>query len=279
MIAYLDTCTILNLLQVNFDDEYLRYTEKAFEKVKLTPIVFKELNDNKYVNVIDASSKETLNNLLYTRVQNYVDYTDYDPVLDFSRKHNEECFKTNGESHSISYAIHESRFGNKDFGEILLKVHFITDDRPAKADFDYFYQINLSGHILNSIDLMTLFWLKKYISKNRVIEYCLSLKKLYNKDVNLLSIKVQEYSSKFSGDITSRQKILLTTLIDLLNDFHDDLSDKLREFLRNPDLRDVFSKNGEWDTIVSRIVKSNFREKIPYIDQRIKDLFKVWEIL
>lgn len=278
MIAYLDTCTILNLLQINYDDEYIKHLVKSFEEIRLTPIVFEELGSNKFVNVIDDSHKEVLDNVIFNQIQKYVDYSNSDDTLAFTNKHNSECFKDNGESHSVSYSVKLSRFGKNNFGDNLLKTHFISDDAPAQKDFNHFYQINVVGQILNSIDLMTIFWLKQYITKNDLIKYCHSLKQLYNKNIGLLLIKLKDYSRDFVDDLSSKQKIIFTKLIEILSNIQDDTSNKISEIISDPDFKDVLKRNNDWKELLTNIQQSNFREKIPYINKRIQDLEKVWEV-
>lgn len=279
MVAYLDTCTILNLLQINYDDEYIKHLVKSFEEIKLTPIVFEELGSNKFVNVIDDSHKEVLGNVIFNQIQKYVDYSNSDDTLAFTKKHNSECFKDNGESHSVSYSVKLSRFGKNDFGDNLLKTHFISDDAPAQKDFNHFYQINVVGQILNSIDLMTIFWLKQYITKNDLIKYCHSLKQLYNRDIGLLLIKLKDYSRDFVDDLSSKQKIIFTKLIEILSNIQDDINNKISEVISDPDFKDVLKKNKDWKELLTNIQQSNFREKIPYINKRMQDLEKVWEVI
>lgn len=278
MIAYLDTCTILNLLQINYDDEYIKHLVRSFEEIKLTPIVFEELGVNKFVNVIDDSHKEVLDNVIFNQIKKYVDYSNSDDTLAFTKKYNNHCFKENGESHSVSYCMKFSRFGKNDFGDNLLKTHFISDDAPAQKDFNDFYQINVVGQILNSIDLMTIFWLKKYITKNDLIKYCHSLKQLYNKNIGLLLIKLKDYSRDFVDDLSSKQKIIFTKLIEILSNIQDDTNNKISEIISNPDFKDVLKKNKDWKELLTNIQQSNFREKIPYINKRIEDLRMVWEV-
>ncbi|GAA6765698.1 hypothetical protein AAFH68_16360 [Flavobacterium sp. CGRL1] len=277
MIAYLDTCTILNLLQINYDDQYIKFLTKTFEEVKLTPLVYEELIANKFVNVIDDSHKEMLDNIIYYQIVNYVDRGKYDDTLDFTERKNRSVFKGNGESHSVSYSVKQSRFGNE-FGDNLLKTHFISDDEPAKQNFNHYYQINVIGQILNSIDLMTIFWLKRYITKNQLIQYCYSLKQLYSKDVGLLLADLREFSADLADGKKTKLKIILTQLIELLSDLKEDLNDKLSEIMRNPDFKAILKKKKDWQGLLENILKSNFRDKIPYIEDRIRDLQSVWEL-
>jgi hypothetical protein len=274
MIAYIDTCTILNLIKVNYDDEYINHLIKSFDEIKLTPKVFEELGNNKYDNIIDKSNKDTLDDLIL-RMKSYVDKEDCKETLSFTKSKNRSCFKDNGESHSISFALSQSRYG-KVIGEKLLKTHFITDDEPAKADFSYYYGINLVGKIFDSIDLLTLFWIKGYIEKNQLIRYCHSLKSLYNKDVGLLLRKIQTFKDQQNRSLSSQINIVLTKLIELLSDLKVDTNEKLSDLTKNPDFKKLIRRKQTWKVLLNNIQTSNFREKIPYIEKRINDLDKVW---
>lgn len=279
MVLYLDTCTVLNLLQINYDDEYLKYLEKIFDEVKLTPKVFEELRVNKFANVVDSSNKQLLDEIIFGRIKGYIDGSDYNDSLEFTKKNNDHCFKENGESHTVSYALKFSRFGNIDFGENILKTHFATDDTPATNDFITFYKINIVGQVLNSIDLMTLFWLKKHISKNDVLKYCLLLKQLYNKDVGILLAEIRDYSTKFAGEINSKQRIVITQLVDVLSDIDEQTNVKLLDIIKFPEIKSILNKNKSWQKLIDSICNSNFREKIPYINKRISDINMVWELV
>ncbi|TXD53925.1 hypothetical protein [Polaribacter sp. IC063] len=278
MIAYLDTCTILNLIQINYNDEYIKHLKRLFVEIKLTPKVFEELERNKYDNVIDDSQKMILNGIIYNNLKNYIDFEDFKKELEFTKKHNPGIFKENGESYSISQSIMNSRYGKEDFGEHLLKTYFISDDAPAKEEFGYFYQINVVGQMINTIDLMTVFWLKQYITKNELIRYCNSLKQLYNKDLNILSIKIKEYKSSFDKEITPKQHIIITKLISMLSDITEEFKNDFYEICNTPEFRVILKKNNDWNALINRIKESQFREKIPYIIKRIKDFKKVYSI-
>ena len=278
MIAYLDTCTILNLIQINYNDEYIKHVKRLFKEIKLTPKVFEELKRNKSDNVIYDYQKKALDYIIYNNLKDYVDFENFDKELQFTKKHNPEIFKDNGESYSISQSIMNSRYGKDDFGEHLLKTYFISDDAPAKEEFGYFYQINVVGQMLNTIDLLTVFWLKQYITKNELIKYCNSLKQLYNKDLNILSIKIKEYRSNFDKEITPKQNIIITKLISILSDITEEFKNDFYEICNTPEFKIILKKNNEWNTLIIRIQESQFREKIPYITKRIKDFKKVYSL-
>mgnify|MGYP005848318535 CR=1 FL=1 len=273
MIAYLDTCSILNLLQVNNDDEYINYLKKSFKEIKLAEIVFIELKKHRFEN----SQKEFLDNIIFNQLKVLIDYSENSDAIEFTKKNNFYCYKENGESYSVSYSLNHSRFGDE-FGGNLLKTHFITDDTPAREDFNEFYNLNVIGQILDTIDLMTFFWLKQFISKNELLSYCLTLKQLYCKDVSILLIELKDYSRKFSDALSGKQKITITKLIEILSDINENTAENLSNIIKTPVFKEILNKNKNWKKLILNIQKSNFRKKIPYIEKRINDLEKVWSL-
>lgn len=278
MIAIVDTCAILNLIQINYDDKYIRLLEKVFDEVKIVPLVFKEICENKFENVFDSENKELLDEIIFKQVQNFIEHDTIEKVLNFTKKSNAIKFKENGESHSVGYAMTKSRLGNSQLMENLLKTHFISDDSPAKSDFEYFYQINVAGQILDSIDLMTIFCLKELIGKNEVIQYCTLLKQLYNKDVSVFLINLKKYHSSYSGKLSAKEKTIVTKIIDIISSMNDDFIDEILKIKTDPSFRSIIKKGSELDNLLTKILSSNSREKIPNINKRIADLSKVWEL-
>jgi predicted nucleic acid-binding protein len=278
MIAIIDTCTILNLLQINYDDKYINLLEKIFDEVKIVPTVYEEICANKYENVNDIKNKEALNSIIYKQVKKFIDHDNIEKEKSFTKKANHSKYKDNGESHSVSYAIAKSRLGNNDLMENLLQTHFISDDSPAKKDFEYFYQINVVGQILDSIDLMTIFCLKGLVGKNEVLQYCILLKQLYNKDISTLLSELKLYSNSHSDSINSKEKMVLTQLIEELSTISDNIIENLHKIKENPNFKSIIKKKSGWDKLLANILDSNFREKIPNINRRMDDFSKVWEM-
>ncbi len=278
MIAIIDTCTILHLLQINYDDKYINLLEKTFEEVKIVPIVYVEICKNKYENIIDVKNKELIDSIIFKQIKNFIANENFEKADNFTKKSNNGKYKYNGESLSVSYALARSRIGENDFGENLLKTHFISDDSPAKNDFEYFFKINVLGQIIDSIDLMTIFCLKGFISKNEVLNYCNSLKQLYNKELSILLSMLKIYSYNQSENIDSKEKMVITKLIEILSAVDDDLIEKLNALKENSSYKSIIKRKFDWDNQLTKIIESNFREKIPNINKRITDFSKVWEI-
>jgi hypothetical protein len=274
MIIYLDTCSILNLLQANYSDEFLVYLEKEFDNVFIAPIVLEELEKNKYVNIIEDESREILDEILDSRVSRYVDKLDVKDANGFTLRKNLGKYKPNGESHSVSHSLNFSRFGGDDISDFLLNTHILTDDHPAKEDFNYFSSLNLLGKFLDSIDIVTFFWLKGYISRNQVLKYCDSIKQLYFKDVSLLIQELKILNSSFSGRFNSSERLFLVNLIDKLNSINEGISDFLIEIRKHNNFKKI--KSRKIDTLMENIIGFSVGPKINYINSRMKDLEKVW---
>ena len=92
-------------------------------------------------------------------------------------------------------------------------------------------------------------------------------------------MKLKDYSRDFVEDLNSKQKIIFTKLIEILSNIQDDTNNKISEIISDPEFKDVLKKNKDWKELLTNIQQSNFREKIPYINNRMKDLEKVWEAI
>jgi hypothetical protein len=65
MIAIVDACSILNILQVFFDEKYIEDLKHEFKEVFLTHKVFEEIIDNKHKNLKnDPESQNRLDNVI-----------------------------------------------------------------------------------------------------------------------------------------------------------------------------------------------------------------------
>jgi len=194
MIAIVDACSILNILQVFFDEKYIEDLKHEFKEVFITHKVFEEIIDNKHKNFQnDHDSQNRLDNVIrdsYLETLIYDDnYEDCQKMIEKSIK-SQQIWDKNGEYYSASLALYLSREGAEKFYENLLSIVFVTDDAPAEQDLKEFFQINQIGTIINSIDLMTIFYLKERITKNELIGYCTALKDLYAKELSFRKTEV-----------------------------------------------------------------------------------------
>lgn len=72
MIAVIDACTILNLLQIFLDEKYIGYLESVFQNVFISPKVFDEINENKYKNLSDENAISDIDTIIYSKIHKFV---------------------------------------------------------------------------------------------------------------------------------------------------------------------------------------------------------------
>lgn len=276
MIAVFDACTVINLLLVNNDDRYFKFAANVFRELVIVPEVFEEIKTHKSDNLLSLEKDEDLSQIIFNYLQSFVSNDNLSTVTNFVEKAFKYS-KRNGEFFSVSHALARSRLGENELMENLLKTHFVTDDAPASSDFDYLYRINFVGRILDSIDLLTLFCLKDLITRKEVIDYCVALKLLYNKNAALLLQKLKLINEKDSI-ISGSESIILTKLIGVISEFDEYTLGKVDELIKYKEFKSIKNKHKDLEVLLSNFMKSNLREKIPFINQRISDLSKVWEL-
>jgi hypothetical protein len=267
MIAIVDACSILNILQVFFEEKYIEDLKLEFKEVFITHKVFEEIINNKHKNFQnDPDSQNRLDNVIrdsYLETLIYEEnYEDCHKILEKTIK-SKHTWDKNGEYYSASLALYLSREGKEKFYENLLNIVFVTDDAPAEQDFKEFFQINQIGTIINSIDLMTIFYLKKRITKNELISYCTGLKDLYA--IELSFIKNEVESLKKSEKKIKIQMALSQILIFL----EDGKYNELKELDGKKDFKKILHSNKRLKHLINNIDTNKLRRKIRYIDERI----------
>lgn len=216
----LDTCTIINLLRIDEDDEFL------FKKLK-------NLNINISDSVYNEAQKNTNKKPLTKEQKDYI--TQQLPffakcIINPDKKFKDDYFtelkqfcnysKENGELHSTLLSLHLCR-------EEGSRLFFYTDDFPAKRQFAHYFSYQQIGSIGDSVDLLLfLYWsvsdfkekqLNKYL-QNLYSEYATPLKKfsneiIINKDswlkLNPRDIKLRENLLKIEQGYSDLNFIIL----------------------------------------------------------------------
>lgn len=277
MIAILDACTILNILQSNFDERYILMIEKVYDEIIIPGKVYEEVNTNKIVNLIDRSLEKPINTLIHTHLLKYVVFKEPEDEIKFIIKSLGQL-ERNGEFYSVGFSLNKSRLGKNALRENLLHTHFITDDLPAQTDFRDFYKINVIGLIMDSVDLVTLFCLKGLIGQNEVIKFCNSLKLLYNKNASLLLQKLKCINDKPLEILNIKERIIISEMISQLNDISDNAVERIDDLIKTKEFKTILKKCSGLPLLIDEFLKSKFREKIPEINRRIKFLKHVYEI-
>jgi len=278
MIAVFDACTLLNVIQVTLDEKYISFIRKVYGEFVIPLVVFTEMNQNKWKNDTDSDHRDTIDELINKDLFRNIDHQAPVKETKFMIKVLGQI-EQNGEFMCIGHALNKSREGKTDLGENLHKVHVFTDDMPANSQFSEFYRSNLAGSILDSIDLMTIFCLKGFISFHDVIKYCNSLKLNYNRPASVLIRAFKDYKENTSKVKSSKQDVILSSIIDVLTDFHDDVVDKMQNLISKPEYKSLVGLPAFVQPMLGEFLKSNFRAKIPEINRRIYTLTKmVYEI-
>jgi len=278
MIAIVDACSILNILQVFFDEKYIEDLKHEFKDVFITHKVFEEIIDNKHKNFQnDPDSQNRLDNVIrdsYLETLIYYDnYEECQKILEKTRK-SKHTWDKNGEYYSASLALYLSREGKEKFYENILSIVFVTDDAPAEQDLKEFFQINQIGTIINSIDLMTIFYLKERITKNELISYCTALKDLYAKELSFIKNEVE--SLKKSEKNIKIQMALSQILIFL----EEGKYDELKELDGKKDFKKIWQSNKRLKHLINDIDTNKLRRKIRTIDERIRQIKNeyIWKV-
>ncbi len=274
MIAVVDACTVLNLLQADLEEKYIIYIQRLFEQVVIHPKVFEEIQKNRGKNLQDGSAVLILDNLINSYIRQLIAHADDIEECCIFLKRATEYPKMNGEFYSIALSLYLSRIGEHDVNENLLKTCFISDDDIAKKDFEHFFKENQIGQFLDSIDIVTLCYLKEYISKKEILDYCSDLKTLYNREAIPL-IEEIERIQKHEKD--SRVQHVLSISLERIQ--HGD-TDELDGLQRDKNFIKLRRKEQKFAELFDAFLQSNIGIKIEYIQQRQKDIERnnVWKI-
>lgn len=164
----IDACTLINLLRIDEDDNFLYKHLKSLD-VHISETVYNEIKKNVFKNPISETDAKRINILL--------------PLLPgvFNFHQDEEIKRDVGSDffeQIQSYAGHAKKINGELFSSILAlvlsrseesKVCFYTDDYPAKKEFNQLFAIQQIGLIEDSIDLLLmLHWSKSNFSKKKL---------------------------------------------------------------------------------------------------------------
>jgi hypothetical protein len=264
----IDACTILSLLQTVLEDKYIVWLESVFQKVGISPKVFEEVLKNRHKNLSDKNDISVLDDILYGKIHNFILDEDIEESCKILQKAT-GYLKKNGEFYSVALALYLSRMEGNEFNEKILNVYFITDDEGAKEDFSYFFKINQIGHILDAIDIVTIFYLKAYIALKELSDFCISLKSLYNRELDALIREIEQIRHK---EKDSRFQHTLSEFLRLVEagDF-----EKIKQHKHFIQLKRKEKKFGE---LFENVLKSGIGTRIEQIEKRRRDIEHIWKI-
>ncbi|KAA6336917.1 hypothetical protein EZS27_014959 [termite gut metagenome] len=179
----LDACTIINLLRIDEDDEFLLKNLKDLN-LSISECVYNEVQKNANKNPLTKEQQDYITQQLPFFVTHIINPDDnlkkdyFDELKKFCN-----CTKDNGELHSALLSLHLCRKEGA-------RLFFYTDDFPAKRQLSPYFIYQQIGAIGDSVDLLLfLFWsvsefndkqLKKYL-QNLYSEYAIPLKTFLDK--------------------------------------------------------------------------------------------------
>lgn len=169
----LDTCTLINILRIDNEEEFLVEKLKNFN-FQISDIVYNEAQTNVHRKTLSVEQKEyvvkhlpffgerivvpdeSVKNTFFEDLKKFCHYTKS---------------KDNGELQSTFLALYLSRKEGS-------RLFFYTDDFPAKKQFKPYFSFQQLGSIGDSVDLLLfLFWSVADFNEKRLEKY---LKSLYS---------------------------------------------------------------------------------------------------
>ncbi len=202
----LDACTIINLLRIDEEDEFLFKSLMSLD-LNIASIVYEEVNDNIKKNSLSDEQKKYIEQVIplflpFSRQNNDIikDISQefFDKLCGFSN-HNK---RHNGELLSSALSLCISREKNS-------KVYFYTDDFPAKKQFAPYFLYQQIGAIGDSVDLLLfLYWAKSDFNEKHLKKCLQDLKSEYNIPLKQLVSKIQIKKDSFSKKDKTDKKLI-----------------------------------------------------------------------
>lgn len=272
MTLVIDACSLLNLTHCVGDDSFIKAINTIFSKVYITSKVEEEVNSNfiKYAYIYDYN-KQSIHDLQYSlSLERYRSEfeKDKDQGKELARNYGifkKKVFKeSSGEFESLLLSLHVSRLGETDFNENLNKVFFATDDAPASEIFSSFFSENHVGKIIDSVDILTLLYLKSKITKTDLVKNIYAIKQLYLRPMNILVKYIEKIKAK--ENLNSDAQLRLTIIHKLLNETN---LEELIKVTEDPKYRKLLLKFPLIKDPLQEIMSIAPRNKISYLNYRI----------
>jgi hypothetical protein len=229
----LDACTVINLIHIDDEDDFILKKLKENLDIRLNEIVFKEIQQNVYARLEiseiykNAHKKELLKKkknieqkLTFFRGKsnNNSDLekdlgNDFFERIQTLTKYNK---KPNGELYSVAHALYMSRVEGK-------KVFFYTDDLPAKDFFTSFFNFQQIGHIKDSVDLIILlYWIDEKFTHIELQRLLSDLYSQYATDVNSLKKILQDFrQNKLDAMFLKKNRDVSENLLKLIKNLEN----------------------------------------------------------
>ncbi|MDD2798769.1 MAG: hypothetical protein PHV20_09280 [Bacteroidales bacterium] len=257
----LDACTIINLLRIDGEDEFIFKLLKLLD-LNIATLVYEEVNSNVRKNPLTDEQKK----YICQRIPQFIPFSrKTDSIIkDISqdyfeqvRKFTKHTKKDNGELISSVLSLCVSRENNS-------KVYFYTDDFPAKEQFAPFFAFQQIGVIGDSIDLLLfLYWSKSDFNEKSLMKYLQDLKSEYNTPLKQLVSKIQTKKDSFSVK-DKKDRNLNDSIHKIISGYWDSNSELMNEGIL------FFTSNNRYPEIKSIINQFPDIDKECLLSQKVK---------
>jgi hypothetical protein len=272
MILVLDACTISNLLHIVQDDSLIKLLNRAFSKVYITKEVIKEVDNNKFMYLpYYNNSRETINQLISDlKLNAYISDCDKDKyectpfIKKFAIAINESFKDDEGELQSALLSLYLSRWGDISFMENNNKILFATDDDKANRLYIKLFSTNQIGHIIDSVDLLSIFYLKGLITKKDLIKNVDAIIQLYWFPLNRLKQVIVNMKNK---DLKGNTQSYLTSLMEFCIDYQ---IEKIFDTLHDNGYKKIYSSIPQLKEAIKNLNEANGVRKVAYLKERHK---------
>lgn len=203
----IDACTLINLLRIDEDDNFLYKHLKSLE-VHVAETVYNEIKKNIFKNAISETDEKRIDILLPLLPSEFEFHLDEGVKKDVGNEFFEQI---------CSFSGHTKKFNGELISSVLAlvlsrceesKVCFLTDDFPAKEEFIPFFTIQQIGLIEDSIDLLLmLHWSKSDFTKIKLENALSDLKAEYNRTQSAFVGRIVRLKSNFKKGSASRRII------------------------------------------------------------------------
>lgn len=235
MEVVFDTCTLLNLICIDEEDNYL-YKKVVARDFLIASTVCDEIKRKYKSRVPQFASKNSVEKIIgniHSHVKN-----DKDILRDIGSyytdliKYTSHIKKENGELLSAALCLLESRFHNT-------QVVFYTDDKPAIDEFKSYFRFQQIGHIADSVDLLIyLHWNTDSFPLSKLKEYLSRLRKEY-------AVKIFHTKKEVENICNSSKKTILhsSSLLSALENCNVEEINKYLNLIDNKSIKDLFKNN------------------------------------
>lgn len=206
----LDACTILNLLRIDDEDEFL------FKKLRALNIhICKSVYNEAYKNIGKEGFDEEQKEYIHTQMPLLAEYIK-NPSADFEKQYSKEIkrfcnySKDNGEFYSTLLSLYICR-------EEECRTFFYTDDVPARETFANYFTFQQIGSIGDSVDLLLfLYWVNADFKLSQLKRYFKALYLSYSRPFKQLLDKIRENKEEWISNRLKDPKFIQN--IDLLEE-------------------------------------------------------------